>query len=371
MEEGETAVLDDTQRAGRHRDAQPLLSALARRGRTRLAAFRDRFVPRRKPHSTRSMGSWIRFRRIVTISAVIITAAVIAVIAALYGKPAGGGSFDPVTPPKSAVPPGSYIGVYAPGVPDSYAGISAFTAATGVRPGVVVYYSGWLEPFKAAFAAEAVRHGAVPLVQINPTGISVAAIASGQYDAYLRSYASEVKSFGRRVILSFGHEMNGSWYSWGRRHTPPAVFVAAWRHIVTIFRSVGARNVIWLWTINIIRCSCSRGSPARWWPGTSYVNWVGIDGYYYKPSWKFAPLFGPTIKAVRALTLDPILISETAAPAARQPAKIADLVAGIRAYGLVGFVWFNANQHEHWRISSRAASAAFRRGVDTLKRSAS
>ena len=84
--------------------------------------------------------------------------------------------------------------------------------------------------------------------------------------------------------------------------------------------------------------------PARWWPGSSYVNWVGIDGYYYQPSWKFASLFGPTIKAVRALTLDPILISETAAPGATQPAKIADLFAGIRAYGLLGFVWFDANK---------------------------
>ena len=47
---------------------------------------------------------------------------------------------------------------------------------------------------------------------------------------------------------------------------------------------------------------------------------------------------------MRALTLDPILITETAAaPAAGQPAKIADLFAGVRAYGLLGFVWFDAN----------------------------
>ena len=32
------------------------------------------------------------------------------------------------------------------------------------------------------------------------------------------------------------------------------------------------------------------------------MTWVGIDGYYLKPSWQFAPLFGPTIGAVRALT---------------------------------------------------------------------
>ena len=123
--------------------------------------------------------------------------------------------------------------MYAPGVPASYAGIRSFSEAAGIRPGVVVYYSGWQEPFQTRFAATVVRHHAVPLVQIDPTDISLAAIASGQYDAYLRSYAAAVKAFGHRVILSFGHEMNGHWYSWAHKHASPAMFVAAWRHIVS------------------------------------------------------------------------------------------------------------------------------------------
>jgi mannan endo-1,4-beta-mannosidase len=234
---------------------------------------------------------------------------------------------------------------------------------------VVVYYSGRMEPFQVRFAAVAVRHDAVPPVQINPTGVSLAAIASGQYDPYLRAYASAVKAFGSRVILSFGHEMNGSWYSWGYWHTSPAAFVAAWRHIVTVFRAAGAENVTWLWVVNVIHPNGSIPSPARWWPGSSYVTWVGIDGYYYKPSWTFASLFGPTIKAVRALTLDPILISETgAAPAAGKPAKIADLFAGVRAYGLLGFVWFDAKGTRDWRLTSPAAFAAFCRGAQAYQR---
>ena len=93
------------------------------------------------------------------------------------------------------------------------------------------------------------------------------------------------------------------------------------------------------------------------------MNWVGIDGYYYKPSETFAPLFGPTITVVREMTRDPILIAETgAAPSAGQPAKIADLYAGIRTYGLLGFVWFDANGHRDWgsaarRLSLRSAGA--------------
>jgi Glycosyl hydrolase family 26 len=324
----------------------------------------------RKPRPDVRSNNRIKLTWIVAIVAAVI-AAVAAVLVSLYGGSAGEPSADPGRPTAGVLhAPGAYIGVYARGAPQSYAGISAFTAATGVRPGVVVYYSGWKEPFQAQFARTVVAHHGVPLVQMEPGGINIAAIASGRYDTYLRSYASEVKAFGRRVILSFGHEMNGTWYSWGYRHTSPTVFVAAWRHIVSVFRAADARNVIWLWTINISECRCHIDSPAHWWPGNSYVNWVGIDGYYYRPSWKFAPLFGPTIKAVRALTLDPILISETAAPTATQLMKIPDLFAGIRAYGLLGFVWFDANKRQDWHISSPAAFAAFRRGAEMLERSA-
>ena len=166
------------------------------------------------------------------------------------------------------VKPDSYVGVYQSGAPASYAGVNRFAAKTSIKPRLVVYYSGWFEPFKTGFARTAAEHGAVPLVQINPTGISLAAIASGHYDAYLTSYAEAVRSYRYPVILGFGHEMNGSWYSWGYRHSSPATFVAAWRHIVTVFREMGARNVTWLWTVNIVLAGGSIAHPAPWWPGS-------------------------------------------------------------------------------------------------------
>ena len=43
--------------------------------------------------------------------------------------------------------------------------------------------------------------------------------------------------------------MNAPWYSWGYNHVPASTFIAAWRHIVTLFRQQGADNVTWLWTI--------------------------------------------------------------------------------------------------------------------------
>ncbi len=265
--------------------------------------------------------------------------------------------------------PVRYIGMYARTSPLSYAGVQKFTAATGVRPNMLMYYSSWQEPFQAGFASTTADHGAIPLVQMNPSGVSVAKIAAGHYDHYLTAYAQAVRAYRRPVIMSFGHEMNGHWYSWGYTHTSPAVFVQAWRHLVTIFRTQGARNVTWMWTVNIIDQAGGIPQPRAWWPGKSYVNWVGIDGYYYSSSLTFASLFGPTITAVRELTGDPILIAETAvAPTAGQPAKIDDLFAGIRIYGLLGAVWF---QVDKWRLDGPAAIVHFRRGADAYQGSRS
>ncbi len=261
----------------------------------------------------------------------------------------------------------SYLGLFARGVPDSYAPVTTATRQAGVRPNILLYYSGWYEQFKEDFAIQAQNNDAVPFIQLDPNGISLAAIAAGTYDTYLAQYATQVAAYGAHtghgVIISFAHEMNGYWYHWGNRHTSPKVFVAAWRHIVTLFRQQGADDVTWLWTTNIIDAKGGIADPAPWWPGQKYVTWIGIDGYYYHPSWTFASLFGPTIKTVRALTRSPvpILIAETgAARKAGQPAKIADLTAGIRAYGLLGFVWFDADGVRNWRLHGRAALAAFR-----------
>ena len=266
--------------------------------------------------------------------------------------------------------PESYMGAFVKGVPGSYAPVRALAKATRARLSLALYYSGWRESFRSVFAFQAAANGTVPFIQIEPSKVNMAAIVAGVYDTYLETFATSVANYGAKtgkaVIIGFGHEMNGSWYPWGYRHVSPAVFVAAWRHVVTVFRQQGADNVTWLWTVNIIDARDGIPSPQPWWPGSSYVTWVGIDGYYLQPNWIFASLFGPTIKAVRALTIDPILIAETgSAPSSGQTAKIANLFAGVHSYGLLGFVWFDARGTQDWRLTGPAAFATFGRGART------
>ena len=59
-------------------------------------------------------------------------------------------------------------------------------------------------------------------------------------------------------------------------------------------------------------------------------------------------------------------------PDAGQPAKIADVFAGVHLYGLLGFVYFDATDFkgQDFSISSSTALAAFGQGASAFTRPA-
>jgi mannan endo-1,4-beta-mannosidase len=308
---------------------------------------------------------------VLAVAAVIALAALALTASRLAGSSPGHRSSAAFMQAGGSSRPASYLGVYEATSPRSYARVADFGRMAGREPNVAGYFSGWAEPFATSFAEQAYRHHAAVLVQIDPSYASVAAIGNGSYDSYLRAYAGSVRHFGHAVIIGFGHEMNAPWYSWGYPHIRPTTFVAAWRHIVRLFRAQGADNVTWLWTINTDLPRS--GSVARWWPGSGYVTWVGVDGYFYRPSDTFTSVFGTTIRQVRTFTRKPVLLAETAAgQAAGQPGKIESLFAGMRRERALGLVWFDEDQHsgiyhQDWHVDrGTGAAAAFRRGVSAL-----
>jgi mannan endo-1,4-beta-mannosidase len=141
--------------------------------------------------------------------------------------------------------------------------------------------------------------------------------------------------------------------------------VAAWRHVVRLFRDEGASNVTWMWTVNAINAYSPSLRP--WWPGKAWVNWVGIDGYYYYATDTFASVFGLAIAQIRTFTNTPVMIAETAVGnTPDRETQIGDLLAAVRADHMLGLVWFNEAQndgiyHQDWRLQDDpAALAAFK-----------
>lgn len=123
--------------------------------------------------------------------------------------------------------------------------------------------------------------------------VSSRAVVDGTYDGIIRAAAAELRSLRGPVLLRYFAEMNNGYRSTGS----PALYVAAWRHVHELFQAHGATNVQWVW------CPTSQGFLAgkaqQYYPGDSYVNWIGADGYNWAPGlprakWRsFATIFAP------------------------------------------------------------------------------
>lgn len=67
-------------------------------------------------------------------------------------------------------------------------------------------------------------------------------ILAGKFDDDLKAWARDAKQFGAPILVEWGTEPNGKWFSWngkwnGGGNGGPARFVAAYRHIVDLMRA--------------------------------------------------------------------------------------------------------------------------------------
>lgn len=243
-------------------------------------------------------------------------------------------------------------------------GLARFAKAAGRKPGIVAYYQRFGTPFSQGPAGLILGDGAVPLLQWDPRTTSLRAIAAGRDDAYLRSFAATVKAFPSPIVISFAHEMNGPWWPWGKAQGP-AAYVAAWRRIHDVFADSGVTNVTWLWNPNVVS-GPAVSDPAAWWPGSRYVDWTGLDGYWWRPGDTFASIFSAGIAEMRRLAPGkPVIIAEVGAYAGPgMAADVTGLFRGAEADGLKAVVYFDHDGHSDWRIEKNpAAAAAFRAAV--------
>lgn len=281
-------------------------------------------------------------------------------------------------------PPTVALGAFIPDAPGDPAAIDAFADRVGRTPAVVLWYQHWggaSAYFDPALLDMVIARGAMPMITWEPwvpnggvdqPAYSLAAIARGDFDDYVDSWAVALAADGRTVYLRFGHEMNGTWYPWaaGVNGNTAADYVAAWRHVRGRFTAVGAINVRWVWSPNV----AFGGSTAMTdlYPGDAYVDWLGLDGYNWgtSQSWSrwqsFAQAFGASYATITATARKPVMIAETASTelggdkAAWISAAFAHAIP--TEFPLVrAVVWFDADKETDWRIdSSEAALAAYR-----------
>ncbi len=114
------------------------------------------------------------------------------------------------------------------------------------------------------------------LVNIEST-VNWSQVASGGQDANLKRWANALK--GKNVMVSFSHEPMAK----QNIHMGTAAsFIAAWKHVVSVFNRQGATSVKWVWNVTSqsfrVRSS-DKTYGAKWYPGDAYVDYVAGEAY--------------------------------------------------------------------------------------------
>lgn len=282
------------------------------------------------------------------------------------------------------------LGAYVRDAPGNGQVLDDYASLVGGAPAIVMWYRSLDQPlmFSSEISNLAAR-GQTPMVSLEPVDsngddIPLSRIAAGEFDSYLHDAAGVAKSWNGRLLIRFAYEMNlspGAGIPWGGGQgafagNGAADYVAAWRHVVEIFRADGAANVEWLWAPNID----DGGIPfAQYFPGDAWVDAVGLDGYNWGSafastghSWLgLGDTFAGSYATLTQLSSKPVTITEVAS------AEVGgDKAAWIRKGFLdeiprlfprvAAVVWFNVRKEADWRVdSSPAALQAFREVVSS------
>ena len=221
--------------------------------------------------------------------------------------------------------------------------------------------------------------GAVPDGPNQPD-FQLSDVIAGDYDSYIRSFATAARNWGHPFFLRFNWEMTGNWFPWGEtaNGNQPGEYVNAWRHVHDIFTQVGATNATWVW--------CPYIDVSGWkkyrqlYPGDSYVDWTCLDGYNWGPGpafsapWRpFDTIFRSTYnRVVQMAPRKPMILGEMATSdyGGDQAGWIRNMFSRLiqvpSDYPKVqGVIYFDVDdRNAHWPIeNSPAAISAFRKGI--------
>lgn len=197
----------------------------------------------------------------------------------------------------------------------------------GKKVAIAHYYRGWEELEKPQVISELnaiSANGWRPMISANPYFFDKCqangqnlyrAIANGNCDNFMRAVAKNLKSFGKPLFLRFAWEPNINAMEWGilRVGATSADFISAWRKFHDITKSEGATNITWVFSPNV-------GGNIAYkdlYPGDSYVDWVGLDGYNWGTtqswsSWQtFSQVFASSYREITSVASQkPLMIAE-------------------------------------------------------------
>jgi len=120
-------------------------------------------------------------------------------------------------------------------------------------------------------------------------------IISGKHDEVLTTWFNEAKDINSNLLVEFGTEVNGFWFSWngtyygkgtkneyGNDNYPdgPEIFRDAYRHIIDVCNQAGADNITWFFHFDVNNDPEEDwNDPVLYYPGDDYIDWLGVSIY--------------------------------------------------------------------------------------------
>jgi hypothetical protein len=266
-------------------------------------------------------------------------------------------SAEPVLSPNGVPASGALWGAF----PNQPGGLATLEQKVGRKLAIVNRYVPWDFTGWSDFRPEVQNHQ-VPLISWSAAPqTTAAAIAAGHSDAQITSAATQLKALGGMVLLRPFYEFDQP-AGHPRNIGSASAVIAAWKRVYTLFRAAGASNVRLVW------CPMSFDFPdgvaQRFWPGASYVDWVGADGYNFPgATWR---TFGAIFAGAYSFAVGqkkPLIVAETASPAndPRTPSWMAGAAAWGATHGdLKAVSYFDSTSPKGYdfRVTSNAKTLA-------------
>lgn len=286
--------------------------------------------------------------------------------------------------------PFPFLGFALDGFPVTKKMINRLQDETQLSPAIVVFYLQWpaaITDYQKSIQSSLNtiwNKNAVPSLTWEPMvndshvekAVSYHDILNGTYDPYLEWMASEIKAWGKPIIIRFAQEMNLSRYHWGTSKEDynsfsPAIYRAMFQYVVTFFRKRQVSNVLWAFSPNAESVPKEDWNTAKnYYPGDDYVDILGMDGYNWdispelavikgqnwsKPWHSFKQIFENIYQELKQIAPNkPFIVFETASVDRSNSGKtiswLKDALQVAKQWEILAIVWFQVDKEEKWKL---------------------